>query len=120
MIRHAPMRASGVISLFGAGGPELDEVSFSAWLAQAEPGEVLVYHRGFLVVDAIGSGLKLDIERQAALRRLASAAMRAAECGLAHLVQARLGPDHFAYIAIARPKPKARCVALPARLLAAA
>lgn len=120
MARHSAIGASAVISLFGAAGPLLDEVGLSAWIAQAAPGEALVYHRGFLAVDTTGSGQKLGIERQAALRKLAAAALRAAESDLVHLVQARLGPDHFAYIAVARPKPKAPSVALSLRLLAAA
>ena len=35
MARHSAIGASGVIALFGAAGPVLDEVGFSAWLAQA-------------------------------------------------------------------------------------
>ena len=120
MARHSAIGASGVIALFGAAGPVLDEVGFSAWLAQAAAGEALVYHRGFLVVDAISPASGLAPERRSALRGIAATAMRAAECDLAHLVQARLGPDQFAYIAIARPKPKARSAALFTRLLAAA
>ena len=120
MARHSVIGASGVIALFGAAGPVLDEVGFSAWLAQAAPGEALVYHRGFLVVDAISPASSLAPEPRSTLRAIAATAMRAAECDLAHLVQARLGPDQFAYIAIARPKPKARSAALSTRLLAAA
>ena len=44
----------------------------------------------------------------------------AAEERLVHLVQARLGPDHFAYIAVARPKPGPAGAALSMRLLEAA
>ena len=36
-----------------------DEIAFCAWVAQAEPGETLVYHRGFLAVDATGVVSKL-------------------------------------------------------------
>ncbi len=120
MARHFTHHSTGVISLFGATGPVLDEVGLAAWIAQAAPGEALIYHRGFLAVDTIGSGQKPGSERQAALRKLASAALRAAESDLVHLVQARLGPDHFAYIAVARPKPKAPGVAFSRHLLKAA
>ena len=120
MAGHFTHHSTGGISLFGAAGPVLDEVGLSAWIAQAAPGEALVYHRGFLAVDTIGSGQKIGIERQAALRNLAAAALRAAVSDLVHLVQARLGPDHFAYIAVARPKPKASGVAFSLRLLRAA
>jgi hypothetical protein len=37
---------------------------------------------------------------------MAARAWWAAEQRLVHLLQERLGPDLFAYIAIARPKPK--------------
>ena len=53
-------------------------------------------------------------------KRLALLGTRAfweAEAGLVHLVQERVGPDHFAYIAIARPKLKAAAASLSALLL---
>ena len=39
MARHSTIRATGVVSIFGAGGPVLDEVGLSASIAQAAPGE---------------------------------------------------------------------------------
>jgi len=51
---------------------------------------------------------------------VASAALRAAEQGLVHLVQARIGPDQFAYIAIARARSRQAGPALSMRLLEAA
>ena len=68
MARHSILRATGVVSIFGAAGPELDEVGLSAWIAQAAPGETLVYHRGFLAVDATSVISKLPAEQQRALR----------------------------------------------------
>lgn len=47
-----------------------------------------------------------DIEFCAWIAALASAAHRAFDAGLVHLVQVRLGPDRFAYIAIARTRPR--------------
>jgi hypothetical protein len=120
MARHSAIRATGVVSIFGAAGPALDEVGLSAWIAQAAPGETLVYHRGFLAVDATGDVSNLTPERQRTLRGVAAAALRAAEQGLVHLVQARLGPDQFAYIAIARARPRQAGPALSMRLLEAA
>ena len=78
MARHSTIRATGVVSIFGAGGPALDEVGLSAWIAQAAPGETLVYHRGFLAVDATSVISKLPAEQQRSLRLVASAALRAA------------------------------------------
>lgn len=58
MERRSTIRASGVVSIFGAAGPALDEVGLSAWIAQAAPGEALVYHRGFPTIAprSIGTG----------------------------------------------------------------
>jgi hypothetical protein len=94
-----------------------DEISFCAWVAQAEPGDRLQYHCGFLAIDtfALFSG-RSDNER-AELRKLADRAFWAAEAGLVHLVQERAGPDRFAYIAIARPKPRHAAASLSALLL---
>ena len=97
-----------------------DEIAFCAWVAQAEPGETLVYHRGFLAVDATGVVSKLLSDQQRALRLVAAAALRAAEQDLVHLVQARIGPDQFAYIAVARRKPRKAGASLSVRLLEAA
>lgn len=120
MARHSAIRATGVVSIFGAAGPALDEIGLSAWIAQAEPGETLVYHRGFLAVDTFGSASPLSPERRSTLRRTADAALRAAEQDLVHLVQARIGPDQFAYIAVARRKPRQAGASLSVRLLEAA
>ena len=90
MARHSALRATGVVSIFGASGPALDEIGLAAWIAQAEPGETLVYHRGFLAVDATSVISQLPAAQQRSLRLVASAALRAAEQGLVHLVQARI------------------------------
>ena len=120
MAGHSVLRANGVVSIFGAVGPALDEIGLSAWIAQAEPGETLVYHRGFLAVDTFGSASPLSHERRSAQRRTADATLRAAEQDLVHLVQARIGPDQFAYIAIARRKHRKTGASLSLRLLEAA
>ena len=98
--------------------PRLTDIDLYAWIAQAEAGDALTYHRGFLVVDTDKSVSTLPPERRLALRGLADAAFRAAEQGLVHLVQERIDTDRFAYIAIARPKPKAATASLSALLLA--
>ena len=114
--RHAPpVRPASVQS---ADLP-VSEIAFCAWLVVAPPGERLVYHRGFLAVDAAGLVSSLSPERQRALRDVAAAALRAAEQGLVHLVQVRIGPHRFAYLAVARTKPRAAPVPR-ARLLSVA
>ncbi len=77
----------------------------------------MIYHRGFLVVDADKSVSTLPAQRRLALRSLGDAAFRAAQQGLVHLVQERVGPNRFAYIAVARPKPKPANASLSALLL---
>ncbi|SHF44908.1 hypothetical protein SAMN05444279_1493 [Ruegeria intermedia] len=90
----------------------LTDIEFCAWVGQAASGDWLEYHRGFLGIDAMpGMSTLPDRDRQR-LAALASAAFRACEAGLVHLVQERLGPDRFAYLAIARPKPRATPIPL--------
>lgn len=96
-----------------------DELGFVAWISQAEPGATITYHQGFLAVDCTAPVSKLSADKRRKLRDLAAAAARAAEQGLVHLVQARLGPDRFAYMAIARARPRQAGPALSIRLLEA-
>ena len=95
----------------------LTEIEFCAWVAQAAPGDRLEYHRGFLVLDTFPAFSNLPDAQRAELLKLASRAFWAAEQGLVHLVQERVGADRFAYIAVARPKPKAAAASLSALLL---
>ena len=95
----------------------LSEIEFCAWVAQAVPGDRLEYHRGFLVLDIFPMPGRLADRERKELTRLGARALWAAEQGLVHLVQERVGPDRFAYIAIARPKPKHAAASLSALLL---
>ena len=95
----------------------LGEIEFCAWVAQAVPGDRLEYHRGFLVLDTFPTFSHLQDAQRTELAKLASRAFWAAEQGLVHLVQEREGPDRFAYIAVARPKPKSATASLSALLL---
>jgi hypothetical protein len=82
----------------------ISEIQFCAWVAQAEPGDRLKYHRGYLAVDADKTTSKLDLNTRAELVLLRDRAFGCEAQGLVHLVQERLGPDLFSYQAIARPK----------------
>ena len=82
----------------------LSEITLMAWVDVAEPGARLLYHHGFLVVDTTPNVSLLGKEACEDLRATANAAYRLSELGRVHLVQERLGPDHFAYLAIARPQ----------------
>ncbi|MGM0584712.1 MAG: hypothetical protein ACQEUZ_08675 [Pseudomonadota bacterium] len=95
----------------------LTEIEFCAWVAQAAPGDRLEYHQGFLALDIVPVLARLDAPRREELARLGSRALWAAEQGLVHLVQERVGPDRFAYIAVARPKPEHAAASLSALLL---
>lgn len=76
-----------------------------AWLGQAEPGDRFEYHHGFLAIDTMPRSDRLAERNRLELLDVARVAYRAAERGLAHLVQVRHGPDQFAYLLIARPRP---------------
>jgi hypothetical protein len=88
----------------------ITEIEFCAWLGQAEPGDVLEYHRGFLVVDLTPFGNPMCSEARLDLARTSARAYDLAEPGFVHLVQRRLGPDHFSYLAIARPLPHGKAI----------
>lgn len=97
--------------------PRLTDVELCAWVAQAEAGERLEYHRGFLGIDVTPAISLMQEPERRRLAELAQAAMSAFEKGLVHLVQVRLGPDRFAYIAVARPRPRGAATSLSALLL---
>lgn len=73
----------------------MGEMEFLGWLGQAQPGQAIVYHRGFLAVDRRWSA-------RGDLQRLADRAIWAAEHGLVDLVQRRHGPEDASYLAVAR------------------
>ena len=80
------------------------EADLSAWLASAEPGATVQYHVGFLAAD-IASDTQFDKRAKAELIAVARLAWWAADNGLVHLVQRRLEPGRYAYLAIMRPAP---------------
>ena len=86
----------------------MTDIAFAVWVGEAAPGDRLEYHRGFLCVER-KARLQSATERRR-LTELANAAHEAFEAGLVHLVQQRIDADRFAYIAIARPKPRAAAV----------
>ena len=96
----------------------ITDVDLYAWIAQAEAGSWLEYHRGFLGIDVTPVISRLSETERRQLAELGQATLSAFEKGLVHLVQERTGPDQFAAIAVARPKPKAVAVSLSALLLA--
>ena len=84
--------------------PRLDEIALCAWVAHAEPGEALAYHRGLLAIDRGPPGQPFLSPEARAVAKTGNMAMKLAERGFVHLVQRRLAPDQFLYLAIARPR----------------
>jgi hypothetical protein len=97
---HAPVSAADHLPL--------TELALARWLADAMPGDRLVYHRGFLAVDAAMSTRTLPMLQRAELQRVAGRAMAVAGHGVVHLVQRRRGDGDFEYLLIARPRPAGR------------
>jgi hypothetical protein len=81
------------------------DIGLLAWLNQAEPGDAIEYHRGFLGLDRWRESSALSEGDRQAVCRLANLAMRLSDRGLIDLVQRRIRPDCFSYIASARPRP---------------
>jgi hypothetical protein len=94
----------------------LTDIDFLAWIATAEPGTSLEYHRGFLCVDCAELVSKLQADDRKRLLTLSDVAARAERAGLVHLVQCRVATDVFAYLAIARPRPRHKTRAVTALL----
>ena len=84
--------------------PASADVGLLAWLNQAEPGDALEYHRGFLALDRSMRTPAMSEDDRIALCQLASLAMRLADRGLVDLVQRRIARDCFSYLAIARSR----------------
>jgi hypothetical protein len=82
----------------------LHETDFCAWASQAEAGEALEYHRGFLVIDRSLCDQMCDPEARRQLVQTSNRALKLEAQGYVHLVQRRLGPGCFSYLAIARPR----------------
>ena len=83
----------------------LQEVDLCAWLGAAQPGDTLVYHRGFLTVDCSPATSNLAKSERSRLALVARRAILAQERGLACLLQRRHGPDDYDYLIVARRRP---------------
>ncbi|MFN4016727.1 MAG: hypothetical protein ACK4JB_15410 [Reyranella sp.] len=90
----------------------LDEVQFCAWVAQGEAGDTLAYHQGFLAVDLGPLSRTMPEAQRTVLNRMRTRAFSLAQRGFLHLVQHRLAPDQFLYVAIVRPRASAAPVSL--------
>ena len=86
----------------------IKEIDLCAWIGQAEAGDILEYHRGFLALDTALQASRLTGKARRELDRVGKRAFWAAEQGLVHLVQRRHGPDDHSYLAVARPRPNSK------------
>jgi hypothetical protein len=75
---------------------------FKAWLADAKPGAVFVYHCGSVALTTNCRGEALNFAKRQKLSRLADCAWQAAVDRRVHLLQRRLGENCFDYFAVAR------------------
>lgn len=82
----------------------ISEADLVAWIVRASPGDRLTYWRGHLARDVWALGSQMREADRRRLARVGRLAWGLAEDGWVHLVQERLEPGIFAYIAIARPK----------------
>lgn len=103
-----------------ASDQRVTEVEFCAWIGQAEPGDTIAYHRGFLVLDTSPHSRGMSEAERRELALVARRAWWAAERSLIHLVQRRHGPEDFSYLAVARPKAREAAAQLAALPLAEA
>lgn len=84
----------------------LTEAQLCAWIGQATSGARIEYHRGFLAIDTVRTSSDLGEADRKELVRVGRRAWWAAEKNLVHLAQRRLRSDCFAYLIIARARPK--------------
>jgi hypothetical protein len=82
------------------------EAALCAWLGAAAPGDTITYHRGALARQLCPQLQYLTEPERTALRCLAARARKLAELGLADIVQRRHGYEDYAYILVARRRPR--------------
>jgi hypothetical protein len=99
-----------------AGRLQINEIDLCGCIGHAAPGVVVEYHRGFLALDLVPQVTRLSDRDRLELARVARRAWWAADRGLVHLVQRRLGPGAFAYLAVVRPKPRHAAISLSSLL----
>ena len=85
-----------------AAGIRIEGVSeLAAWLRTAAPGDRAIYYLGQLTVDRSVGSSPFTEKRRRVVDQLAKEVLAAAVADHVLLVQQRLGPRMFAYIAVA-------------------
>ena len=98
----------------------LNEASLCTWLGAAAPGDSITYHRGALARQVCPQLQCLLDQERTALQRLTARAWKLAELGLADIVQRRHGYEDYAYILVARRRPRRYASSILPLLLAEA
>ena len=98
----------------------LTEASLCTWLGAASPGDRITYHRGALGRQVCPLLACLPDDQRLALRAVATRAWKLAELGLADIVQRRHGNEDYAYILVARRRPRRYASSILPLLLAEA
>ncbi len=75
-------------------------------VADATPGDTIVYHIGLLARDRDKILTMVMPDRRDELEIVARRAWQMAEAGLVHLLQRRVADECFAYLVIVRPRPR--------------
>lgn len=96
------------------------EASLCTWLGAAAPGDSITYYRGALARQVCPQLQCLPEQERAELQRLAARARKLAELGLADIVQRRYGSEDYAYILVARRRPRRAQPSILQQLLAGA
>ncbi len=94
---------------------EVTLATLEAWLKHAQPGDRFEYHRGSLANDrervmnipAIGTFAHVYVEP---VNHLAKAMWRYYEQGKVTLVQEKVGPETFRYLAVKTRRPPVRAI----------
>ena len=84
----------------------LTENEFCDRVADAVPCQVITYYTGMLARDRSAMSMKLPEPRRVELNAIASRALQLAEAGRIYLLQRRVGPECFAYLAVVRSQPR--------------
>lgn len=108
-MRISRVTPASLTSMSRAKGTDCNILSLNAFcdrLAAAAAGDVITYYIGMLAHDCGAMSLVHAEPRRMELCAIASRALQLSDAGRVHLLQRRIGPERFAYLAIVRPQPR--------------
>jgi hypothetical protein len=89
----------------------MTDLEFVQWIADADPGDTIEYHAGFLFLDRT-RGVESTGSDAPSIRVLADTVYDLQMRGLIELTQRRIGDYRYSYLATARRKPNAKSLDL--------